>query len=136
MPPFTLLHLLIELGLQRVLREDVKAHLPVAEEHGRLEHDQRLLQPVAAGHHSQVNPELGRHGVQTPSFPRPPRKKKNKLNLKKLKIKKKPTLNGWNISKHEQAQSVIFYKVISILTILPACRKIPFIPIFILAIMR
>lgn len=43
---------------------------------------------------------------------------------------------GWNISKHDQAQSVIFYKVISILTILPACRKTPFIPIFILAIMR
>lgn len=101
----------------------MKLHLPVAEEHGRFEHDQRLLQPIATGHHSQVDPELvGQHNLETSGFYRPPRKKKNRLELllNSLKKKKNKLVKGWNISKHEQAQSVIFYKVISILTILPA----------------
>lgn len=81
-PPLPQIHLLIKLGLQRVLREDVELDLPVAKEHSGLEHDQGLLQPLATGHHGQVDPELrGQHSLKTPEFSRPPRKKKNKLDL-------------------------------------------------------
>lgn len=81
-PQFLHNHLLIELRLQRFFGEDVKLHLPVAKEHGRFEHDKRLLQPIATGHHRQVDPELGwQHSLETPEFSRPPRKKKNRGKL-------------------------------------------------------
>lgn len=56
-PQFLHNHLLIKLRLQRI-KEDVKLHLPVAKQHGRFEHDKRLLQTIATGHHCQVDPEL------------------------------------------------------------------------------
>lgn len=84
MPRFFLqIHLLIELGLQRVFSEDVKLDLPVAKKRSRLEHDQRLLQPTATGHHGQVHPELRRQdSMETPQLSRPPGGKENKLRLK------------------------------------------------------
>lgn len=88
-PPLPV-HLLIKLGLQRVFREDVKVHLPVAEQHGRLEHDQGLLQPIATGHHGQVHPQLGRqHGLETPGLFRSPRKRKSRLTITKLNKRRK-----------------------------------------------
>ena len=78
-PQFLHNHLLIKLRLQRFLGEDVKLHLPVAKQHSRFEHDKRLLQPIATGHHRQVDPELRRqHSLETPEFSRPPRQKKNR----------------------------------------------------------
>lgn len=117
---FPQIHLLLKLWLQRFFCENMKLHLPVAKEHSWFKHDQCLLQSIATGYHGQVHPEpMWQHSMDIPWFSRPPRKKEKEENIKaitkliKNNNNKKQLVNGWNISKHEQAQSVIFYKVIA-----------------------
>lgn len=42
-----------EAGVQLVFCEDMKVQIPAAEEDGRFQHGERLLQPGPAGHHRQ-----------------------------------------------------------------------------------
>lgn len=57
------LYPLSKLRRQRVLGKDVKRDPLQAEEQGRLDHGEGLLQPVPAGHHSQV------HDLRRPPAP-------------------------------------------------------------------
>lgn len=48
-------HSFREVGVQLIFSKDVQVEVPNAENHGRFDHGERLLQPPPTGHHSQVH---------------------------------------------------------------------------------
>lgn len=52
-------HSFHEASVQLIFSKDVQVEVPDAKKDGRLDHGERLFQPVSAGHHSKVHWRVG-----------------------------------------------------------------------------